>query len=274
KKIKIHIKFDSGMGRLGFSCKHGQKDTPELNHAYLACTLSHLETEGVFTHFAVADEGEAGKDYTEKQCESFIGAVKWLENMGVKFEIKHAANSAAISDYKNAHLNMVRAGIVLYGENPSDKITNTLGLKPVMSLKAVISQVKLVEKGDSLSYGRTYVAEKQRKIATVPVGYADGFWRSNANGGKMAVCGKLVPVVGRVCMDQLMLDVSDIPEIEEGNLVTIMGNDNGVSVTADDLAKLNNTINYEILCAVGERVPRFYIKNGETVCIKDNIISD
>lgn len=274
EKIKIHIKLDSGMGRLGFSCKHKINDTPSLNHAYMACTLSHLEPEGVFTHFASADEGECGEEYTNKQYECFENAVGFLEKMGVKFEIKHTANSAALSDYKNMHLDMVRAGIVLYGENPSDTLNNALDLKPVMSLKAVVSQVKNVEAGDCISYGRTYVADSVRKIATVPVGYADGFLRSNANGGVMAIKGKLMPIVGRVCMDQLMLDVTNVPEVEEGDIVTVMGKDGDASVTAYDLAKLNGTINYEILCAVGERVPRFYIKNGEIVCVKDNIISD
>jgi len=274
EKIKIHIKLDSGMGRLGFSCKHNMEDTPELNHAYMACCLPYLETEGVFTHFAVADDGDDGEEYTKKQYQSFEYGVNWLKNMGVNFEIKHISNSAAISDYSEFQLDMVRAGIVLYGENPSEDIETKLDLKPVMSLKAVVSQVKTIDAGDSVSYGRTYVAERPTKIATVPVGYADGFRRSNANGGVVAVHGKLVPIVGRVCMDQVMIDVSSIDEIAEGDLVTIMGVDGAVSVTAGDIAKQNNTINYEVLCAVGERVPRFYVKDGEIVSVKDNIISE
>lgn len=274
KKVKIHIKLDSGMGRLGFSCKHNMSDVTELNHAYIASSLPYLETEGVFTHFAVADEGENGREYTEKQLESFEFAVSYLERMGVKFDIKHVSNSAAISDYREHNMNMVRAGIVLYGENPSDDIENQLELEPVMSLKAVVSQVKTVEKGDSLSYGRTYVAESIRKIATVPVGYADGFRRSNSEGGFVIVKGKKAPIVGRVCMDQLMIDVTDIDGVEEDEIVTIMGKDGNESVTAVDLAKLGGTINYEVLCAVGERVPRFYIKDGKTVSVKDNIVSD
>ena len=274
KKVKIHIKFDSGMGRLGFSCKHNMADIPEINHAYIAANLPYLETEGVFTHFAVSDCGEAGREYTEKQFESFEFAVSQLEKMGVKFDIKHVSNSAAISDYSKYNLDMVRAGIVLYGEPPSDDVENKLDLKPVMSLKAIVSHIKTVDKGDCLSYGRTYVAESSRKIATVPCGYADGFWRSNAEGGMVIVKGKKVPITGRICMDQFMIDVSDICDADEGDGVTIMGTDGENSVTASDIAKLNGTINYEILCAVGRRVPRFYIKDGRTVSVEDNIISD
>lgn len=274
KKIKVHIKFDSGMGRLGFSCKHKESDMPDLNHAYIASSQPYLETEGVFTHFAVADEGKGGEEYTKRQLESFEFAISYLERMGIKFQIKHTANSAAICDYSDFHFDMVRAGIVLYGENPSYVIRNSLELVPVMSLKAVVSQVKTIDTGDAVSYGRTYVAESKRKIATVPVGYADGFWRSNAKGGFVLVKGKRASIIGRVCMDQIMIDVTEIFGVEEGDIVTIMGRDGENSVTAKDLAKLNDTINYEILCAVGERVPRFYIKDGKTISVKDNIISD
>ncbi len=171
-------------------------------------------------------------------------------------------------------MDMVRAGIVLYGLQPSQAMVHMPDLKQVLSLKAVISQIKEVQAGDSISYGCTYVAPNTQKIATVPVGYADGFWRSNAtNGGYMLLHGKKVPIVGRVCMDQLMIDVSDVAGVQEGDTVTVIGTDGEQALSAGDLARRNDTIHYEILCSIGERVPRFYMENGEITAVKDNIVA-
>lgn len=271
-RVKVHIKLDSGMGRIGFdSIRAGERAREEL---FDACNLEGLYNEGIFTHFAVADEGEDGREYTRTQYERFMNTVKYLENNGIRFEIKHCANSATIFSYPEYHLDMVRAGVVLYGLAPSKKVEGCEGLVPVMSLRSVVSMIKDIEKGDAVSYGCTFRAEKRTRIATAPIGYADGYWRSNSeNKTEVLIHGKRVNIVGRVCMDQLMLDVSRVGEVKEGDLITVIGRDGADVITADELAAKNGTINYEMICAVGERVPRFYIRDGEIVYVKDNIVS-
>ena len=271
-KVKIHIKLDSGMGRIGFDCIHADD---KVKKALLeVCNMENLINEGIFTHFAVADGGEDGKAYTKEQYERFIRSVDFLETNGIRFDIKHCSNSATAFVYPEYHLDMVRVGVVLYGLAPSDKVCGCEELEPVMSLKSVVSMIKEIEKGDCVSYGCTFCADRKMKIATAPVGYADGYWRSNSeNGTQMLVRGKRVNIVGRVCMDQLMLDVSDAGNIKEGDYITVVGKDGSESITADELAANNGTINYEMICAIGERVPRFYIKDHEIVYVKDNIVS-
>ncbi len=270
--IKIHLKLDSGMGRIGFCCTHGEKDSLELDMAAKACGLKNLIPHGVFTHFSVADEGNDGREYTLNQFKQFTSAIEYLQKKHqITFSIRHCANSGAIFDYPEVQLDMVRAGIVLYGCAPSGKV-NCDGLKGVMSLKAVVSMVKKLLPGDCVSYGCTYRADREMMLATVPVGYADGFWRSNSNKATCIIKGKKVPLVGRVCMDQLMIDVSSVPDIQAGDAVIIMGEENGATISASDIGDLNGTISYEILCAVGKRVPRYYIQNGETVEFKSDIV--
>lgn len=270
--VKIHIKLDTGMGRIGFDCVHGTglAVSPILE----ACRLGGLVPEGIFTHFALADEGKEGREFTKLQFERFTDTVNALADCGVRFDIRHCANSAAAFDYPEYHLDMVRAGVVLYGIAPSGEVGGCGELKPVMSLRSVISMVKEIEGGDTVSYGCTYRAPSKRLIATVPVGYADGFWRSNSeNGTQMLVRGRRVGIVGRVCMDQLMLDVSDVEGVCEGDYVTVIGNDGGETVSVSELARRNGTIGYELVCAIGERVPRFYLRGDKIVYVKDNIIS-
>lgn len=270
--VKMHIKLDTGMGRIGFDCTHGTEAV--LPSLVEACKLPGLVPEGIFTHFALADEGEDGESFTRLQYGRFISAVDALAERGITFELRHCANSAASLDYPEYCLDMVRAGVVLYGISPSDKIRNSAGLIPVMSLRAVISMVKEIDEGDTVSYGCTYRAPSKRLIATVPVGYADGFWRSNAESGtQMLVRGRRVGIVGRVCMDQLMLDVSDVCGVSEGDYVTVIGSDGGERIDVSELARNNHTIGYELVCAIGERVPRFYLSNGRIVHVKDSIIS-
>lgn len=270
--VKIHIKLDTGMGRIGFDCTHGTSSV--LPEVLEACDLAGLVPEGIFTHFAVADEGERGREFTKLQYDRFISALDALGERGVSFDIRHCANSAAALDYPEYHLDMVRVGVVLYGIAPSGSVGGCESLKPVMSLRSVISMVKEIDKGDTVSYGCTYRAPEKRLIATVPVGYADGFWRSNAeNRTQMLVHGQRVGIVGRVCMDQLMLDVSDVSGVHEGDYVTVIGRDGDDEITTSELAKRNNTIDYELVCAIGERVPRFYVRDGRIVYVKDNIIS-
>lgn len=271
-RIKIHIKLDSGMGRIGFDCIHDNDKM--LDSITEVCNMQGLENEGIFTHFAVADEGDEGTSFTRIQYERFARAIESLSARGVEFEIKHCANSATTFEYPEYHMDMVRVGVVLYGLAPSDKVRGCEELSPVMSLKSVISMIKEIEAGDTVSYGCTFKAEKRTKIATAPVGYADGFWRSNAdNGTQMLIRGQRVNIVGRVCMDQLMLDVSDVKGVREGDYITVIGADKDEFIGADELAKNNSTIGYEMICAIGERVPRFYIKDHEIVFVKDNIVS-
>jgi alanine racemase len=269
--ISIHIKLDSGMGRIGFSCKDGV----DLKDVEAVVSMENFIPEGIFTHFALADGGDEGEKYTREQYERFSNYIKRLEEKGIDFPIKHCSNSAAILDFSEYAMDSVRAGIVLYGYAPSNDMRKKLALKPVMSLRAVVSHVKDITEGEAVSYGCTFVADKKMRIATVPVGYADGYLRSNGmNGGYMLVRGKRANIVGRVCMDQLMLDVTDIDGVCMGDTVTVIGRDGDEEISADMIAERNGTIPYEILCGVGERVPRFYISGGEVVKIKDNIILD
>lgn len=266
-KLPIHIKLDSGMGRIGFSCKGG------IDELEAVAKMECFELMGVFTHFAIADGGDDGEEYTKSQYDKFTSVIDKLEKKGITFKIKHCSNSAGIIDFSEYALDGARAGIVLYGYAPSNDMHKNLPLKPVMSLKAVVSHVKEIEAGDSISYGCTFVADKKMKIATVPVGYADGYLRANGkNGGYMLVRGKRANIVGRVCMDQLMLDVTDIDGVQMGDIVTVIGRDGDMQIGADTIADLNGTIPYEILCDVAIRVPRIYISGGEIVEVKDNIV--
>lgn len=270
--VKIHIKLDSGMGRIGFDCIHDSKKM--LESIIDVCNMEGLVREGIFTHFALADEGEDGAEFTRTQYERFAQAIDELLKKGIDFEIKHCANSATTFEYPEYHMDMVRVGVVLYGLAPSKKVRGCDALEPVMSLKSVISMIKELEVGDTVSYGCTYRAEKRVKVATAPIGYADGYWRSNAeNGSQMLVRGQRANIIGRVCMDQLMLDVTDIKGVKEGDYITVIGIDKDEKITSEALAKNNSTIGYEIICSIGERVPRFYIKDHEIVYVKDNIVS-
>ena len=264
--LKIHLKLDSGMGRIGFSLL-GEGVIDEIASAL---SLPCLVREGVFTHFAKSDMGNEGKAYTKAQLSRFLSAVSALEARGFTFPIRHAANSAAICDYPEACLDMVRAGIVLYGYHPSAMLANTLSLRPALSLKSVVDMVKVIGVGESVSYGGSFVAKCPTAIATVPIGYADGLWRSMAqNGLYPTVRGRAARLVGRVCMDQCMLDVTAIEGVLVGDLVTVFGNGGeAVSSLADRLG----TIPYELICALGERLPRVYFENGEIVTIKDRIL--
>ena len=270
--VKIHIKLDSGMGRIGFDSIHDTDKTVETIAG--VCNMEGLVREGIFTHFALADDGTDGAEFTRLQYERFINITNKLASKNIEFEIKHCANSATTFEYPEYHLDMVRVGVVLYGVAPSNKVRGCEELTPVMSLKSVISMIKEIEQGDTVSYGCTFKAERKTKIATAPVGYADGFWRSNAqNGTQMLIRGQRVNIVGRVCMDQLMLDVTDVKGVREGDYITLIGTDKDETITADELAKNNGTIGYEMICAIGERVPRFYIKDHDIVFVKDNIVS-
>lgn len=269
KKINVHIKIDTGMGRIGFSSLDDGDMMVSVDEVCAIAELDKLCPEGIFTHFAVSDAGDAGADYTRRQYERFADIVKELEMRNVSFKYKHCSNSAAVFAYPEYQLDMVRTGIVLYGLSPSRSLADIPELRPVMSLKSVISFVKDVEKGTSLSYGCEYVTPRKMRIATVPIGYADGFFRTNfSGGGKVLVNGAKADIVGRVCMDQMMIDVSGMDGVSMGDEVVIFGRE---GITADTLARTNGTINYEIICAVGERVPRVFKEKNQITDIVDAV---
>ncbi len=259
-RIKIHIKLDTGMGRIGFLCR--KDGDHELDKVWEICQRNELLPEGIFTHFATADDpNEEGEKFTEEQIAQFAKAIEILESHGLTFELRHCANSAAALG-KNASsfniFNMVRLGIVLYGL--ASRLSGDLGIAPVMTLKSVVSHLKKLEIGESVGYGRRFIASEQRQIATVPIGYGDGFWRANRlSGGGMLVAGKFAPIVGNVCMDQTMLDVTDLP-CELGYEVIVFGKDEKCS--AEAIAERNGTISYEVVCALTSRVPRCFLKKG------------
>lgn len=259
KTAKLHIKVDTGMGRIGFKADDEAVDIIRSIHA-----LPGINIKGIFTHFAVADE--ADKSYTELQFKKFRWICDNLEEKGIKIEIKHCGNSAAIIDLPEMHLDMVRAGIMLYGLAPSKAVKlNKLVLKEVMSLKVKISHVKELEPGQSVSYGRRFVAERRSKIASLPIGYADGYTRLLTGKAEALVKGKRVPVVGSICMDQCMIDVTGIEDIAVGEEVVLFGEQLGGFISIDEIAEKLGTINYEVVCMISRRVPRVYIKGGEVV---------
>ena len=260
---KMHIKVDSGMSRIGFMCQEFPRDEYSIEEICEACCLPNLEVEGLFTHFCVSDEDAEGREFTNKQYENFIHVRDSLKKRGVDISVVHCSNSGAIEDYPETCCDMVRAGIILYGLAPSSKLADRLDLVPAMTLKTVVAFVKEVQKGATISYGRTFTADRKMKIATVPIGYADGFIRQNAKDGYMMVNGKKAKIVGRICMDQTMLDVTDIEDVKTGDEVVVFGTGENGEPTADSLAENTGTINYETVCLVGKRVPRVYIKDGK-----------
>ncbi len=266
--VEIHIKLDTGMGRIGFRCI-GHEDNFETDEIIKACRLPRLIPKGIFSHLAQADEGKDGEEYTKAQFNAFMREIELLKEAGISFETRHIANSAALTDYPFLSLDMVRAGIVLYGLYPSKKIKNDLGILPLMSLKSTVSNVKVAKEGDRISYGGEYICPRDTVLATVPIGYADGFFRSNyKNGGSFIINGHNCPIVGRVCMDQTMvLCEGFIPKI--GDPVTVFGTG---ELTADVLAKRDSTINYEIISDIGIRVPRVYTENGVPMFVSDYLL--
>lgn len=271
--VGIHIKLDTGMSRIGFMYQDTQRDKSSIEEIKEVCKLPNLNAEGIFTHFAVSDEADEGKDATLHQLECFTDAVEKLKAQGISFKTVHCSNSGAIIDYKQARFDCVRAGIILYGLSPSSKLAGKMDLRQAMQIKSVIAMIKTVEAGTAVSYGRTFVTEKKTKIATVPIGYADGYSRSLSGRAYMTIKGKKAPVIGRVCMDQVMIDVTDIDDIKTGDEVTVIGDGSDNTISFDDIAKMTGTINYELVCLVGKRVPRVYMRHGKNVGIMDCIRS-
>lgn len=271
-QIRCHMKLDTGMGRIGFRAGEDFIATEDIVLAY---HLSNLVFTGIFSHFSSSDDiSEEGIAYTQKQIEHFDQAIDALEQKGLHFEVKHLQNSAGVLNYRDCRYDMARVGIILYGL-PLDTLPGcAIPLKPVMSIRSAISMVKTVHKGDCISYSRRFTAPKEMRLATVPIGYADGYLRGFANNGRMIVHGQYAKIVGSVCMDQLMLDVTDIPDVKAGDLATVVGTDGDCQVTFGELANLAGTIHYELACLVSRRVPRVYQKGGQTVGIVDYIVEE
>ena len=246
RKIAIHIKVDTGMGRLGFDAGKARTEIPEI------AALENIETEGLMSHFSEADLHD--KDFANEQIKAFVSLAKDLKQKKIHFKYLHMANSAAVLSLPGAHFNMVRPGIMLYGCG----FPGVKGLKPVLSLKSKIIYLKKVAPGVPISYGRTFITERKSTIATVPVGYADGYSRKLSNCGEALINGKRAPVAGRVCMDTIMLDVTDIPDVGYGSDVILIGKQGRESITAGDIADKTGSIPYEVLTSVGQRIKRIY----------------
>jgi alanine racemase len=256
RKAKIHVKVDTGMGRLGIPHREAGAFFQALKE------LPHLELEGIFSHFASADElDDAGREYTRQQVEFFTGAVAAAKSAGFAPRYIHIANSAAALALDLSFCNLIRPGITLYGVLPSADFQGMVGLQPVMRLKSVVAMLKWVEPGTHISYGRRYTAKESRLIASVPIGYADGYCRSLTNRGEALVRGKRARVAGTVCMDWIMLDVTGIDGVAAGDEVTLLGPDPmGDCITAEELSAAAGTIPYEIFCGISKRVPRVYLR--------------
>lgn len=262
-KARIHIKLDTGMGRIGMVC--GDDDSVIADEISKIAKLPFLEIEGMFSHMSKADETD--KAYANMQFDRFKNVCRFLEEKGINIPLKHIANSASIATLPHTHMDMVRMGIVTYGLNPSDEVNeNHISLKPVMTLKSRITQIKTVCHDSKISYGGHYTAKTGSKIATIAIGYADGFSRTLSGKAKVLINGHFADIVGNICMDQCMADVSHIDNINIGDEVIIFGSDGNNTITVDSVAKLMGTINYEIVCSVARRVPRAYIDNGNTIC--------
>ena len=253
KTAYMHIKADTGMGRIGFLVNE-----ESFNVVGKISKLPNVCLEGVFTHFAKADMTDHNPTFV--QIDKYKEFIEGCRDKGVEFKIHHCSNSAGIIDFKEANFDMVRAGITLYGLMPSDEVSkDKVLLKPLMSLKSHIAYIKEVNKGDAISYGGTYVANDKRKIATIPVGYGDGYPRSLSNKGYVLINGQRAYITGRVCMDQFMVDVTDIENVKEFDEVTLIGDDGKESITMELLGDLSGRFNYELACDINKRVPRKYI---------------
>lgn len=270
-KIPIHIKIDTGMGRIGFPFRGYDEDARLLEIEEL-CSEDVFVTEGIFTHFPISDDQKKGEAFTRDQYAKFISVIERLHAKGIDFPVKHCANSAGLVDYPEYSLDMVRAGVLFFGILPSKEMKNIdFDLKHTFAFKTVVSHVKNVCKGESIGYSRLYVAEKDMKVATLPVGYADGFRRSNgAKGFTVYVKGKPCAIVGRVCMDQTMIDVSSVENISVGEEITLFGNGSPVSVY--DYAEMHETIPHEVMCNIAMRVPRVYYRNGKIESVTDYLL--
>jgi alanine racemase len=263
KTAKVHIKLDTGMSRIGFQCNRAAIEDIKTIHS-----LPGLDVEGIFTHFAKADE--RNKEAFEQQLNQFRYMLGSLEAEGVTFAIRHAANSAAIMEAGDLELDMVRSGISTYGLYPSEEVEkSSADLIPAMSLTSRITHVKTVPAGTGIGYGWSYVTQKETRVATIPVGYADGYKRALSNQGRVLIRGVSVPIIGRVCMDQFMVDVTELAEAAVGDTVTLFGRDGAEQIPVEELAAMSASFNYEFVCGMTRRIPRIYTWNGKQAGVLD-----
>lgn len=267
KKAFVHIKLETGMSRLGFA-----PEEESIEAIARIAALPNLVTEGIFTHFAKADEED--KAYTAMQLKLFDEMTARLEERGLTFTYHHCSNSAGIIDVPQANRDLVRAGIAMYGMYPSEEVDKeSVSLKPSLSLISHVEYVKTIRKGTRVSYGGTFTAPKDMKVATIPVGYADGYPRSLSNKGYVLIHGKKAPVIGRVCMDQFMVDVTDIEDVKFCDEVVLIGKSRDAEIRVEDLSRLSGRFNYEFVCDLGKRIPRIYWKEEKRVEEIDYFIS-
>ena len=263
KNCKIHLKIDTGMTRIGIN-----PDAEGLALIRQICALPSLEIEGIFTHFATADESDKTKTYHQMQLfQEFAEQVE--QEIQQKIPMKHCSNSAGIVELPEANMDAVRAGIILYGLWPSDIVqaNNRIQLKPMFTLKSRVVYVKTVPKGQEISYGGTYTTMRETKVATICIGYGDGYPRSLSNVGVVLLQGQRVPILGRVCMDQFMVDVTDLNlPVCVGDIVTLIGKDDRECITMEELGKLSGRFNYELVCDIGKRIPRIYKQKDTIIC--------
>lgn len=265
KKAKIHIAIDTGMGRIGFL--PGDDTVKTINEVY---NLEGLEVIGIYSHFSTSDEKD--KTYANEQLFKFKKVMADLKALGIEIPLKHISNSGAIIDMPETYLNGVRPGIILYGYYPSKEVSNdNLSVKPALTLKAKVAHVKELHKDMYISYGKTFKTNKKTIVATLPIGYGDGYPRALSENAKVIVNGKFASILGRICMDQCMIDVTDIDNIKTGDEVIILGGEGDLKFNADDMAEALGTINYEILCRIKSRIPRVYIKNKEVFKVRNTI---
>jgi len=261
KMTKIHLKVDTGMGRIGIFPDDVLRFIKRIK------ALKKVEIEGIFTHFSVADEKD--KFYTEEQFRKFIEILTILEKEGIKIPIKHVGNSATLLDLPHMWLDMVRPGLAIYGLYPSKEVKKTINLIPAQQFKTKIVFIKELPRGESISYGRTYITKRRMRVASLPVGYADGYNRLLSNQGEVLVRGQRVPIIGRVCMDQCMIDVTNLTQVEIGDEVVLWGRQGEGMITVEEIAQKIRTINYEIVHLPDKkRVPKLFIKDGKPWKIK------
>ena len=264
KKAVVHLALDTGMSRIGMKA-----DREHAKEAAAIAALEGIEVEGLFTHFARADETD--KSAYEEQYRRYKEFLGYLKELGVKIPIRHCSNSAGIVEsLESNHMDMVRAGIAIYGMYPSYEVDhNSVKLTPAMEIKSCITYIKEIEAGTAVSYGGTFVADHTMKVATIPVGYGDGYVRSLSGKGDVLIHGKRAAILGRICMDQFMVDVTDIPDVQEDDEVTLLGSDGAECITMEELAEKSGGFHYEMICDIGKRIPRVYLKDGKVVGTKD-----
>jgi alanine racemase len=265
KSLKIHVAIDTGMGRIGFL-----PNEESIEEVYKISKLPNIEIEGLFSHFCTADE--VNKEYSHMQFEKYNWFYNKLVERNIKINMRDIANSAAIMELPDTHYDATRPGIILYGYYPSNEVDrNLLSIKTALTWKANIVHIKTLEKDQYIGYGRKFKTERESIIATLPVGYADGYSRMLSGKAKVIINGKFAPVVGNICMDQCMVDVTDVGDVKVGDEVILLGADGDIKFDAEDIGYILGTISYEVVCMISKRVPRVYTKNGEIIKVRNYV---